>query len=165
MIIRTVSTDDLPAILDIYNEAVLNTTASYDYQPHTLAQRTVWFQQHADQGLPIIVVVDAAGTVVGWGSLSKFREKIGYQYTVEHSLYIHADYRGQGIGRRLLLALVEAARALGKHAIVGGVDSSNTVSQRLHESCGFQQVAHFRQVGYKFDRWLDILFYQRILTD
>jgi L-amino acid N-acyltransferase len=163
MMIRTATHDDLPAILDIYNEAVLNTTASYDYDPHTLAQRTAWFQQHADQGLPIIVAVDAEGVITGWGSLSKFREKIGYQHSVEHSLYIHAGYRGQGIGRTVLLALVARAQELGKHAIIGGVDSSNTVSQRLHESCGFQQVAHFQQVGYKFNRWLDILFYQRIL--
>lgn len=158
-------TSHIPAILEIYNEAVLNTTASYDYEPHSLEQRTKWFELHQQLGLPIFVALNEADQVLGWGSLSKFREKIGYQHSVEHSLYVAADQRRRGIGRMMLLALIEAARNLGKHVIIGGVDASNEASLHLHQSLGFEQVAHFKQVGYKFDRWLDIVFLQRILTD
>ena len=158
-------TTHLPAILEIYNEAVLNTTASYDYEPHTLEQRTRWFEQHQQMGLPILVALDETDRVVGWGSLSKFREKIGYQYTVEHSLYVATDQRRRGIGRVILLALIEAARTLGKHIILGGVDASNEASLQLHRSLGFEQVAHFKQVGRKFDRWLDIVFLQKTLVE
>lgn len=161
--IRAAERADLPEILAIYNDAVLNTTASYDYEPSTLEQRTLWFEQHQQQGFPVLVAVNPAGKVVGWGSLSKFREKIGYQYTAEHSVYVAADQRRQGIGRSMLLALIEAARTLGKHTLVGGVDASNEASIRLHLSLGFEQVAHFRQVGYKFDRWLDLVFMQLTL--
>jgi phosphinothricin acetyltransferase len=109
--------------------------------------------------------VNASGQVVGWGSLSKFRDKIGYQYTAEHSVYVAADHRRQGIGRMILLELIEAARALGKHILIGGLDASNEASLRLHQALGFEQVAHFKQVGYKFDRWLDLIFLQRTLTE
>jgi len=163
--IRAAEAGDLLAILDIYNDAVLNTTASYDYEPNTLEQRTRWFEQHHEAGLPVLVAVDSDGRIVGWGSLSKFREKIGYQYTVEHSVYVAPDQRRQGIGRSILQALIEAACAMGKHIIIGGVDADNEASRRLHESLGFEQVAHFKQVGYKFDRWLDLIFYQRELRE
>lgn len=163
--IRPAEAADLPAILAIYNDAVLHTTASWDYEPSTLDQRTRWFEQHRQQGLSVLVAVDREGSVVGWGSLSKFREKIGYQYTVEHSVYVAAGHRRQGIGRLIVLALIEAARQLGKRSLIGGVDASNEASLRLHESLGFEQVAHFKQVGYKFDRWLDLIFVQRILAE
>jgi phosphinothricin acetyltransferase len=155
--------EHLPAILAIYNDAVLNTTASWDYEPNTLQQRTQWFEQHQTLGFPVLVALDETNRVVGWGSLSKFREKIGYQYTVEHSVYVAADWRGQGIGRLLLQALLDEAQRLGKHVIIGGVEASNDVSLRLHKSLGFEEVARFRQVGYKFDRWLDLIFLQRVL--
>ncbi len=165
MLIRPASRADVPAILDIYNEAVLHTTASYDYEPATLDQRTRWFEAHQQAGLPVLVAENAAGRVVGWGSLSHFRDKIGYQYTVEHSLYVAADQRRQGIGRAILLALIDSARGLGKHLIVGGVDADNEVSLKLHQALGFEQVAHFKQVGRKFGRWLDLIFLQRLLTE
>jgi phosphinothricin acetyltransferase len=161
--IRPAQTADLSAILDIYNDAVLNTTASWDYETRTSEQHVQWFEQHQQLGLPVLVAVDEAGTVVGWGSLSKFREKIGYQYTVEHSVYVAANHRRQGIARSIVLATVEAARSLGKHIVIGGVDANNEASVRLHEALGFEQVAHFKQVGYKFDRWLDLIFYQLAL--
>jgi L-amino acid N-acyltransferase YncA len=161
--LRTAQVDDLPAILAIYNEAVLNTTASYEYEPNTLEQRTRWFEGHGADGLPILVAVDEVGEVVGWGSLSKFRDRIGYRFTVEHSVYVAVDQRGRGIGRCIVAALIEAARDLGKHVIVGGLDSSNEASVRLHQSLGFEEVGRFKQVGYKFDRWLDVVFYQKML--
>lgn len=163
MKIRPAEHSDIPAILDIYNDAVLNTTASYDYEPNTLEQRTAWYAHHLEMGLPVLVAVDDRGEVVGWGSLSKFRDKIGYQYTLEHSVYVRADRRRQGIGCLIVQALIQAARDLGKHSLIGGVDASNEASVRLHESLGFRQVATFKEVGYKFDRWLDLVFMQIML--
>jgi L-amino acid N-acyltransferase len=163
--IRAANLADIVTILAIYNDAVLNSTASYDYEPHTLAQRVAWFNQHEQQGFPVLVAVAENNKIAGWGSLSKFREKIGYRFTVEHSVYVAQEYRRQGFGRELLLALIECAQAMGKHTIIGGVDADNTASLRLHESLGFEQVAHFKQVGYKFDRWLDLLFLQRTLSE
>ncbi len=163
--IRAAEPADLPAILAIYNDAVVNTTASWDYEPSTLEQRAQWFEQHRKLGLPVLVAVDELDTVVGWGSLSKFRDRIGYQYTVEHSVYVAAAYRRQGIGRLIVLALIDAARQLGKRTLIGGLDASNEASLHLHESLGFEQVAYFRQVGYKFERWLDLIFVQRTLAD
>jgi L-amino acid N-acyltransferase len=154
---------DIPAILEIYNDAVLNTTASWDYEPATLEQRMQWFQQHQQQDFPVLVARDEIDRVVGWGALGKFREKIGYQYTVEHSVYVAPDWRGQGIGRMVVQALIAEAQHMGKHVIIGGVETSNEASLRLHQSLGFEEVAHFRQVGYKFDRWLDIVFLQKML--
>jgi phosphinothricin acetyltransferase len=96
--------------------------------------------------------------------LSKFREKIGYQYSVEHSVYVAHDQRRQGIGKLMLQSLIDAANDLGKHTIIGGVDSCNEASLRLHQGFGFEEVARFKQVGYKFDRWLDVIFFQLMLT-
>src|SRR5262252_9033732 len=107
--IRPTVRTDLPAILAIYNDAVLNTTASWDYEPSTLEQRTRWFDLHEQERLPVIVAESAPGVVVGWGSLSKFREKIGYQFTVEHSVYVAAECRRQGIGRAILVSLIDSA--------------------------------------------------------
>jgi L-amino acid N-acyltransferase YncA len=164
ILIQPAQPHHLPAILEIYNEAVLNTTASYDYEPNTLEQRTQWFEHHQHDGLPIFVAVNEAGTVVGWGSLSKFRDRIGYQYTVEHSVYVAADQRGHGIGSLMLQSLIDAACGMGKHILVGGVDASNEASLRLHQAFGFEEVARFKQVGYKFNRWLDVIFFQRFLS-
>lgn len=162
--IRLARTSDIPAIVDIYNDAVLNTTASWDYEPATLDQRMQWFRQHQEQGFPVLVAHDAAGRVIGWGALSKFREKIGYQFTVEHSVYVAADSRGQGVGRTIVHALIDEAQNLGKHVLIGGVEKSNEASLRLHRGLGFEEVAHFKQVGYKFDRWLDLVFLQKVLV-
>ncbi len=163
--IRLATESDVPAILAIYNDAVLHTTASWDYEPATLDQRVRWFELHRQQKLPVIVAESALGTVMGWGSLSKFREKIGYQFTVEHSVYVAAGYRRQGIGRTMLLALIDCARNLGMRVMVGGVDAANEPSIALHRALGFEQVAYFRRVGYKFERWLDLIFFQRELTE
>lgn len=161
-IIRTAMASDLPSILDIYNEAILNTTAVYDYEPHTLAMRQAWFASKQKDNLPV-VVADLQGVIVGFGSLGWFRAWAAYQYTVENSLYVAADRRSQGIGKQLLEKLIDAAHTRELHAIVAGIDADNTVSCRLHKKLGFQEVAHFHQVGYKFGRWLDLKFFQLIL--
>ena len=161
--IRTATEKDLPAILEIYNEAILNTTAVYDYTPHTLAMRRDWFAAKQTEGYPVFVA-ELHGDIAGFASLGPFRAWDAYRYTAENSLYVAPSYRGQGIGRQLLSSLIEAARVMNLHAIVAGIDASNTVSLNLHERYGFEEVAHFRQVGYKFDRWLDLKFMELILT-
>lgn len=160
--IRPAAPADLPAILAIYNDAVLNTTASYDLEPSTLEQRAAWFDERARQGFPVIVA-EASGVVVGFGSYGKFRDKPGYRHTVEHTVYVAPGRRGEGVGRALVAELIALARAQGKHAMVGGVDSENEGSLRFHLAMGFAEVARFHQVGHKFDRWLDIIFVELLL--
>lgn len=163
-LIRSATAADIPSILDIYNDAILNTTAVYDYAPHTLAMRQAWFAAKQQAGFPVIVA-EVQERIAGFGSLGAFRAWEAYQYTAENSLYVAADSRGQGIGKQLLARLIEAAEHMQLHAIVAGIDADNVVSLRLHEQFGFQEVAHFQQVGYKFDRWLDLKFMQRLLGD
>ncbi|MGD1862478.1 MAG: GNAT family N-acetyltransferase [Leptolyngbyaceae cyanobacterium] len=162
-LIRPAGEADLEGILAIYNDAILYTTAVYDYAPHTLAMRQAWLATKQQAELPVIVA-EVQGEVAGFGSLGPFRAWQAYQYTVENSLYVATNYRGQGIGKQLLTHLVTAAEQRNLRAIVAGIDADNIVSLKLHEQLGFQEVAHFRQVGYKFNRWLDLKFMQRLLT-
>jgi L-amino acid N-acyltransferase YncA len=161
--IRLATAPDLPAILAIYNDAILTTTAVYDYQPHTLAMRQTWYEAKVTAGLPVFVA-DEAGTVLGFSSIGPFRAWAAYKYTVENSIYVAAERRGQGIGKLLLPPLIDAARRLEMHAIIAGIDATNVASYRLHQSFGFVEVAHFREVGYKFGRWLDLKFLEFLLA-
>jgi phosphinothricin acetyltransferase len=160
---RRATEADLPAILAIYNDAILHTTAVYDYTPHTLAMRQAWLAAKQADGLPVFVA-DDGGQVAGFSSLGPFRAWAAYKYTVENSIYVAPDRRGQGIGKLLLPPLIDAARAMDMHAIIAGVDAENAASYRLHRAFGFEEVAHFRQVGYKFGRWLDLKFLELILA-
>ncbi|MBE7382228.1 MAG: N-acetyltransferase [Leptolyngbya sp. SIO1E4] len=160
--IRSATVQDLKSILSIYNEAILNTTAVYDYEPHTLAMRQGWFEAKQADRFPVLVA-ELNREVVGFGSLGWFRAWAAYRYTVENSIYVAPHRRGQGIGKQLLAGLIESARAMELHAIVAGIDADNTVSCRLHEQFGFQEVAHLYQVGYKFGRWLDLKFLELLL--
>ena len=162
--IRPATRSDLPAILRIYNEAVLHTTASYDYEPSTLEARTTWFEAHEANQLPVFVA-EGDGEVCGWSALNTFRPWIGYRFTVENSVYVAADQRGQGVGKLLLPPLIEAARQRGMRAILAGIDAENQSSIRLHAAFGFERVAYFKQVGYKFDQWLDLVFMELLLPD
>ena len=162
--IRTAIADDLPAILDIYNEAIANTTAVYDYKPHTLEMRQAWYEAKRAQGFPVFVAV-RDGLIAGFSALGPFRAWEAYRYTAENSVYVAADQRGQGIGKLLLAPLIDEAQRMGMHAIVAGIDADNVVSVRLHRRFGFKEAAHFKQVGYKFGRWLDLLFMELVLTD
>ncbi|MDB9526374.1 GNAT family N-acetyltransferase [Oscillatoria sp. CS-180] len=161
IMIRPAEESDLSAILDIYNDAILNTTAVYDYQPHTLSMRQNWFAAKQAGGFPVLVA-ELENHVAGFAALGTFRTWDAYRYTAENSVYVAPHCRGRGIGKRLLGRLIEEAQMMGLHAIVAGIDADNAVSLKLHEHYGFQEVAHFRQVGYKFDRWLDLKFLQRI---
>ncbi|PSN17319.1 GNAT family N-acetyltransferase [filamentous cyanobacterium CCP5] len=162
--IRTATVADLPAILDIYNHAILTTTAVYDYAPHTLEMRQQWYDAKQADGLPVVVAVVAA-QVVGFGALSWFRAWAAYQHTVENSIYIAPSHHGQGIGKQLLRELIDQAKQRQMHTIVAGIDAENIASQKLHQGLGFEPVGRFRQVGYKFDRWLDLIFWQLMLSD
>jgi L-amino acid N-acyltransferase YncA len=162
VIIRSATVADLPDILDIYNDAILNTTAVYDYAPHTLDMREAWFVAKRQAGFPVLVA-ELQGAVSGFGALGHFRAWEAYRYTAENSLYVAPQYRGQGIGKQLLAQLLQAATEMQLHAILAGIDADNVASLKLHEKFGFQEVAHFPQVGYKFDRWLDLKFMQRLI--
>jgi len=160
--IRTATEADLPAILDIYNDVILTTTAVYSEEPHTLQMRQVWFNERLSAGFPVIVAV-ADDAIAGFGTYGHFRVWPCYRFTVEHSVYVHKDMRGRGISKILLTDLITKAKAAGMHAMIAGVDSENDVSLQLHLKFGFTQVARFKEVGFKFGRWLDLVFLEMIL--
>lgn len=151
------------AILDIFNEAILNSTALYDYRPRTPQSMVDWFEAKRRGGFPVMGVEDDAGTLLAFGSYRSFRAYPAYKYTVEHSVYVHRDHRGQGLGRAVLQALIDAARQHDMHAMVGAIDAANAGSIALHERLGFRSVGLMPQVGFKFGRWLDLALYQLLL--
>jgi len=159
---RLAERDDLQAMLAIYNDAIINTTAVYDYQPRSSDAQRQWFETKQAQGLPVFVA-HAGVTIIGFGSFGPFRPWPAYQYTVENSLYVDSSYRRRGAGTVLLGSLLEAAQRAGYHAMVAGIDATNEASLALHRKAGFQPVAHFREVGWKFERWLDLVFMERML--
>lgn len=161
MNVRAATYNDLPAILDIYNDVILNTTAVYSYKPHTLPMRQQWFQERMENKFPVFVS-EMNGIIAGFSSFGKFRIWPCYKYTVENSVYVHPGFRGQGIAKQLLHALIEDARNKNYHAMIAGIDSSNTISMRLHQQFGFVEVAHFKQVGFKFGQWLDLKFFEHL---
>ncbi|MBW4024918.1 MAG: N-acetyltransferase [Proteobacteria bacterium] len=159
---RNATEDDLPAILAITNDAILNTTSSWNVHPTTLEARRQWLHDRQAAGLPVLVG-DIDGAVAGFGSYGSFRAWDGYALTVEHSIYVEAGFRQRGVGRRLLAALIDHATAGGKHVMMGVISADNEVSIRLHEQFGFTTVGRLPEVGRKFDRWLDLVLMQRIL--
>jgi L-amino acid N-acyltransferase len=166
ILIREATHADLRAILDIYNDAVLHTTSSYDYEPRSLEHRTVWFDRHLEHDLPVFVAVDRTenpARVLGWSALNRYHDRMGYRFTVENSVYVAADRRGQGIGKRLMSPLIAAARERSLHAILAAIDASNEASVRLHAAFGFEPVGRFKEVGWKFGRWLDVLYMELLL--
>lgn len=160
--VRRATENDLPQILDIYNEIIANTTAVYYYEPHTLEMRKAWFRERQELGFPVFVA-EEDGIIVGMSTIGPFRMPTAYKYSVENTVHVAAKARGRGAGRLLMVPIIEAAKQLGMHTIIAGIDASNDVSLRLHTSFGFEEVAHFKEVGYKFDRWLDLKFLQLIL--
>jgi len=165
MRVRPATHADLPAILDIYNEAVLNTVATADYEPQTLETRTEWFALRVRKGLPVFVAEGEDGRVVGWSSLSPYHGRVGYRFTVETSIYVAADRRGERIGTALLPPLIEAAKQGGLHALIASIDGTNEASIRLHAAFGFEKVGQLKEVITKFGRWLDVVYMERLLTD
>jgi phosphinothricin acetyltransferase len=162
MHIRDAAAGDLPELLAIYNDVIATSTAIYTEQAATLEDRTAWWNQRVSQGYPVLVALDGTG-VIGFGSFGDFRAWPGYRFTVEHTVHVRADRRGQGVGSTLMAPLLGRASALGKHVVLAGVDAENLPSLRFHERLGFTRVAHFKHVGFKFGRWLDLIFLQRFL--
>ncbi len=153
---------DLPAILAIYNDVIATSTAVFSDQPVTLERQREWLDGRRAAGYPVIVA-RRAGDVVGFASYGDFRPWPGYRHTVEHSVYVAAGRRGDGIGRRLVEELLERARRAGKHVVIAGIDAQNDASLRMHEALGFRAVGHLPEVARKFDRWLDLVFLQLVL--
>ncbi|MDP9077566.1 MAG: N-acetyltransferase family protein [Bacteroidota bacterium] len=161
--IRDAQEVDLPAILEIYNEVILNTTSVYSELPHTLEMRKDWYQERISNNFPVFVaVIDSE--IAGFCSFGHFRAWPCYRYTAELSIYVKATQRGKGISKLMLRLLIDAARKKNVHALLAGISADNDISIKLHQSFGFVEVAHFKEVGFKFNRWLDLKFLELILT-
>ena len=161
--IRDATEADLPRILAITNQAITEGTALWTIQPATLETRAAWMRERFAAGFPVLVG-HQEDEVIGFGSFGAYRPWDGYAHTVEHSLYVDPAAQRRGCGRLLLNSLIDRARATGKHAMVGGIEASNTASIALHRAAGFEEAGVLREVGRKFDRWLDLLFMVRYLT-
>jgi len=160
--IRDAIVDDLPQLLDIYNDIILTTTAVYYYKPHTLEMRRAWFDEKKQQGFPLFVA-EERGRILGFSTLGPFRVPTAYKYSVENTVHVAKEARGRGIGKLLMKPLIDEAIKLQMHTIIAGIDANNEVSLRLHKYFGFEETAHFKQVGFKFGDWLDLKFLQLIL--
>jgi phosphinothricin acetyltransferase len=156
--IRPATEADLPAINAIYNHYVRTSTCTYQYEPETEEGRRHWFAEKGEKH-PVVVAVEG-GEIIGWGALSPFRTREGYRFTVEASVYVRHDRQRKGIGRLIMEDLIERARKLGYRSMIGGASAEQTASIALQESLGFVRVAHFKEIGYKFDQWLDVVFMQ-----
>jgi len=150
-------------ILAIINECILNSTAIYDYHPRPLESMADWFASKQEKAFPVLGAISASGTLLGFATYGIFRDWPAYKYTVEHSIYVDASSRGQGIGKQLLKRLIEEARVQGYHVLVGGIDAENTASVALHRALGFQHAGTIIQAGFKFGRWLNLDLYQFVL--
>ena len=160
--IRPATGADLPAITAIYNDAVANTTAIWNEVVVDVDNRRTWLEMRQKQGYPVIVA-DIGATVAGYGSFGDFRAFDGYRHSVEHSVYAAEAYRRRGIASALIVALVEEARRLGKHVMIGGIAGDNAASIALHARLGFVETGRMPEVGTKFGRWLDLVFMQKLL--
>lgn len=158
-ILAPASRQDLAEILEIYNEVIRTSTAVYTEIEFTVERGAAWFDAKRAGGFPFIVAKDASG-ITGFGTFGEFRVPPCYRHSVEHSVHVRADRRGQGIGRQLVVELMSQAAAMHKHVMIAGIDADNAVSIKLHESLGFINVGHFHEVGFKFGRWLDLVFLQ-----
>ena len=147
-------------ILEIFNDAILNSTALYEYKPRSMETMAQWFKNKEAGNVPVIGAVNEAGTLLGFASYGTFRAFPAFKYSVEHSVYVHPIHRAKGVGRALLLQAIDAARAQDLHVLVGAIDADNAGSIALHESVGFTHSGTIKEAGFKFGRWLDLAFYQ-----
>jgi phosphinothricin acetyltransferase len=160
--VRNANENDVHALLEIYNEIIVNTTAVYQYVPQTLQMRKEWFDLKQQHGFPVFVA-EENNEILGFSTIGPFRQWQAYKYSVENSVYVACDKRGKGIGKILMQPIIDAATQMDMHTIIAGIDATNEVSIQLHKKFGFQEVAHVKQVGYKFNKWLDLKFLQLIL--
>jgi phosphinothricin acetyltransferase len=154
--IRLAQIDDLTAINDIYSYSVLYSTATYQTEPSTIEERAAWFA--AQDAKHPVIVAEADGKVVGWGSLAQFRQRAAYRHSVEESVYIHHDYHRRGIGRAILNDLLARAQILGHHRVIATISGDQEPSLALHRAMGFLEVGRLTEIGFKFGRWLDVVY-------
>lgn len=159
--VRPATAEDLPAINAIYNHYVEASTCTYQTEPDSLESRRAWFSEHG--AAHPVIVVERSGVVVAWGSLSPFRRRSAYRFTVEDSTYVRHDLQGQGLGSLVLVNLIQRAREAGHHTVIAGISADQTPSLRLHQKFGFTPVAHLKEVGFKFGQWLDVVYLQLLL--
>ncbi len=160
--VRAMTAGDLPAVMAIYNHYVAVSTCTYQTEPDTAVERASWFAAHGERH-PLIIA-ETGGAVVGWASLTPFHRRQAYARTVENSVYVDHRHHRRGIGRRLLDELIVRAGAIGHHAIIANISADQEASIRLHAGTGFRETGHVREVGHKFGRWLDVVFYQLLLV-
>ena len=164
MIVRHACKEDCAAIGEIYNHAVLHTAAIWNDTTVDTDNRIAWFEARTLLGYPVLVS-EEEGVVTGYASFGDWRAFDGFRHTVEHSVYVHPDHQGKGIGRLLMTELIKEARQIGKHVMVAGIEAQNQASIHLHETLGFITTGNMQQVGTKFGRWLDLIFMQLQLDE
>lgn len=157
------ATDYGSQILAILNDAILHSTALYDYEPRTMASMTTWFENKRKGNYPVIGIINDDNQLMAFGSYGPFRAWPAYKYTIEHSLYVQKDHRGKGLGKQILAELIKNAERQNYHCMMAGIDSNNASSIKLHQAFGFVLCGTMRQVGFKFNQWLDLEFYQLLL--
>lgn len=162
VLVRPATESDVRAILEIVNHEIMHSTVHYDYEPRTLPEQQDWFLQKQHKNEPIFVA-EIDGTIAGFATYGPFRERAGYFRTIEHSVYVHKDFRGKSVGYQLMIEVIRSAKERDYHTIIAGIDSANKGSVEFHRKFGFEMVGTFREVGYKFDHWLDVIFMQLML--
>lgn len=160
--IRPATLADLNTILAIYNHAIKHTTAVYSYDPYTPAMMQEWFEDKKANKFPVYVSTEGE-VVTGFVTYGNFRPRVAYQFTMEHSIYVHHEHRRKGIAKVLMPFIIDIAKQNNVHTLIGGIDADNEVSILFHEQFGFKKVAHIKEAGFKFDRWLDLVFMQLVL--
>ncbi|MEH6679652.1 MAG: N-acetyltransferase family protein [Sediminicola sp.] len=163
-IIRAAVEKDIAAILEIINFEIENSTVVYDLRPRTFDHQLRWFHQKLKEGMPVLVA-ESSSTIVGYGSFGAFRPWDAYRFSVEHSIYVHHAHRGAGVGKLLLSHLIKIAREEGYHTMLAGIDAANKGSCEFHRKFGFLEMGTLKEVGFKFDTWLDLVFMQLFLSD
>jgi phosphinothricin acetyltransferase len=154
--LRLATANDLQAINTIYNHSVLYSTATYQTEPSTDTERAAWFAAHGQKHPVIVAEID--GRVVGWGSLSPYHARAAFARTVENSVYIHKDFHRRGVGKAILVELLKRAKDLGHHRVIAAISGDQEPSLALHESLGFTERGRLTEVGFKFGRWLDVVY-------
>jgi L-amino acid N-acyltransferase YncA len=160
LIIRDALLDDLPGITAIYNEAIVETVATFDTEPKTQDEQKAWFMDHGKRN-PIIVA-DDSGVIAGWAALSKWSDRCAYSDAAEISLYVRKNYQGQGIGRKLMKAVLNKGRKAGLHTVLARIAEGNEISVHLHQAMGFQLIGVMKEVGQKFGRLIDVYLMQKL---
>lgn len=162
--IRNAVESDVVGILGILNYEIMNSTAIYDYVPKTEGHLIHWLKEKRTSNIPVIVAT-LNNQVIGYGSYGAYRPRPAYQFTIEHSVYVHKEYQGQGVGKMILTHLIDLAIEGKYHVMMAVIDTLNTGSIAFHKAFGFEEVGQLREVGYKFDRWLNVTLMQLVLSE